>query len=770
MSATTFELRLRFESDWQVGEGAGRVGSIDRIARRDPATGLPYVPAKTLTGIVRDAAERAARALDDGQASGPWQEFCARLFGRQSKGAVAVGSTTSAALRLGAAGFEPALAAALQAHSARELRAALAFVKPGVAIDAESGQARDRMLRMEEVVVAGAELSAPVELDAALPPPVSAAAYALLAAACRLVSGLGAKRRRGLGRCVLTLRSSAGAAPDWAVLDADPPVWDDAARKSHARLVEEAAAAAPAAGWRGLLLRLELLGPLVVPDATLGNVVTTRDHVPGSLLLPALDAQLRAALGNHAAELTSWLAQGRLRVGHAYLWQGGVRLLPAPQALAADKDDPARVVNEFEHASDDAAQRKALRGGYLSPQGLPAEEGSPVVQRVATLAATHATIDDEPQRPTAAVGGVYSYEAIAPGQTLAAEVRWDAALPLDAATLAKRLHGQTLRIGRAKKDDYGRVRLHVEPRDPPAPLPAPGERHTLWLASPLLARDARLRPLADGAALVDWINRQLGTNLKLEQARLRLLRDEGWSSAWREPRPTRFALAPGGCLLLRGAIDAAACARLAAGLGERRGEGYGELLLDAPLLQGAIPRQRPPTHGPSAAAPAAVTQLRASDFTRALHARAWRRAVRQHALTQAAAVARELGWTDGRPPSSQLGALIAQLQFWDPQRFAAWWQQLKARDNRRDKWPQASIAALDAWARDPLGHLFGDAGRLQGLALPLLPGHDRAALQTALAPQLTRVYWLTVVGAELDRRALAERAAQVEAPRAARGG
>ena len=47
-------LRLEFLSDWHVGSGTGRPGNVDRLVTRD-ASGLPYVPAKTLTGIWRDA-------------------------------------------------------------------------------------------------------------------------------------------------------------------------------------------------------------------------------------------------------------------------------------------------------------------------------------------------------------------------------------------------------------------------------------------------------------------------------------------------------------------------------------------------------------------------------------------------------------------------------------------------------------------------------------------------------------------------------------------
>src|SRR5438128_1661025 len=50
----SFRIRLRMESDWHVGSGMGRPGNIDRLIVRD-SDGLPFVPAKTLRGILRDA-------------------------------------------------------------------------------------------------------------------------------------------------------------------------------------------------------------------------------------------------------------------------------------------------------------------------------------------------------------------------------------------------------------------------------------------------------------------------------------------------------------------------------------------------------------------------------------------------------------------------------------------------------------------------------------------------------------------------------------------
>lgn len=739
---SAIQINIVFHSDWHVGEGAGGAGYIDRLVRRHPQDGLPFVPAKTLTGILRDGCEKVAFGLDDGQ-PGAWQSFVAALFGQQSQGTDNPATTTPARLHIGPGRFAPELRAAL-AHDS-ELAAALVFIKPGVAIDA-NGVARSDMLRFEEVVLAGSELTAEAEIlvDRGT---IRPAALALLAAGARAAERLGGKRRRGNGRCSIEI---VGAPPKLIeILRQAPPEWpaEPPCGLSLATGVQRSRQ------WQRFSLDLELLSPVVVPERTAGNVITSRDHVPGSLLLPALNQRLRQLLGDRAGQLTTALAAGLVQVRNAYPSRGGERLLPVPAALMAEKERPGVVVNELYVRPDEHTQRKQLRAGYVSAAGLPRseEEKSPLVT-IDSVAVTHAVIDDQPQRPTAAVGGVYTYEAISCGQSLRAEVWIDASL-LASAGDPRVLNGE-IRLGRAKKDDYGRVRVTAASFDgKPA---ATGERgqFTLWLVSPLLARDERLRPIVDVGSLTTWLGKLLAVDLSCQRAFVRSLRDDGWNTAWREPRPTRFALAAGSCFLFKitgGSLAAERLARLAEeGLGERRGEGYGEVRVDPPLLvesatRLAVNNVPPPPAGEQH--PVAVTA-----FSQQIVERAWRRAIRHQALLGAPAIARELGWTDSKPQNSQLGALRSQFEQWSGDlsriQLGRWLGQLRQTANRVDKWPPASLPALQAFAEDSQAvwsHLNADG-------LPVLHDHQRNDFRGRLAGEATRVLWLTVIAAEFDRR------------------
>ncbi len=205
-----------FISDWHVGDGAGIPGYIDRIARRDPQDQLPYLPAKTLTGIWRDACEQVATGLDGGSIVG-WHEWVEALFGSQpSLSQSPAASPLTSAIQPPDQMPQPARLALRPARLLEDLRkklvesavlrAALSFIKPGMHIDAHTGQALDDHLRFEEMIRGGAVLEAPLELALEdLDTVQRDAALALLWAGARVVERLGGNRRRGAGECAFQL-------------------------------------------------------------------------------------------------------------------------------------------------------------------------------------------------------------------------------------------------------------------------------------------------------------------------------------------------------------------------------------------------------------------------------------------------------------------------------------------------------------------------------------------------------------------------------------
>ena len=157
----TFTLQLEFLSDWHVGSGTGRPGDVDRLVQRDRHN-LPYIPAKTLTGIWRDACERVAYGLDNGVSDGIWHQWVNYLFGDQPALRGPDDQTDQrpcpAALSIRTAHFPQALKAALKDKP--KLHSLVSIIKPGIKIDLNTGCAEPDCLRMEERVRGGALLQA----------------------------------------------------------------------------------------------------------------------------------------------------------------------------------------------------------------------------------------------------------------------------------------------------------------------------------------------------------------------------------------------------------------------------------------------------------------------------------------------------------------------------------------------------------------------------------------------------------------------------------
>jgi CRISPR-associated protein Csx10 len=772
-----FTLGVTMLTDWHVGTGGGRHGAIDRLIERDEE-GLPFLPATTVRGIWRDAAERLALGLDDGVPSGLWAKVVEGLFGDEPaladhRGVPVDRTPQGGVLSLSAARLSDHLRLCLRdlvpdridAGRAR-LRQALSFVKPGVAIDATTGAAREDHLRFEEVARQGAVLRAQGEIQLAGAQEVDKARVALLMAATRLIERLGGKRRRGAGRGTWTIAidpdasvpfDTADAAIDWLKGHAKPSLECAA---PAAEEVKFGAAADADHDWDVLPLILELLAPVVIADNVLGNVVTSRDSVPGTFLLPHVARALARA---GMMEVWRHIAAGDVRVSTATAEIAGTRGLPMPMAWWRQKDDDrgpdgkGTVVNCLSEGRprDRSTSFKPMRGGYVADVDPPGIGGAPpkLRERVDTVVRTHNTVEDEVQRPTEAVGGVYSYEALKPGARLGAQVRVRTSLAGGLQWKARVARG-VVRIGRAAKAGYGEIALRDgspqgrPQRQPPDLRQDDGSARSafsIWLTSDALLRPHALGPGTTTQALVDAVrdtlrrllNKDVSVRISDADAHLRSRRTESWASQWSLPRPSLIALQAGSCAVVDGLIlsDAEAADLENEGIGERRAEGYGEIRVNHPLLAARTSEWHPP-EGTSTKSnqqgdrtpslDRSLLDQRELDFVTAIEDAAWRSAVVDAAFRFAANRARRrsgLGWKtggdQGSPPMSQLGALRTAMNDLaepdDVEATKSWVKAIGTNKNRAEKWGGA-LALLNGTSG-----LLSQAGRVW----TLLEGGDR---------------------------------------------
>ncbi len=642
-------LTLHLDSDWHCGTGLGVPGGIDKLVNTDH-DGLPFVPGKTLTGVWRDACELVAAALDGSAGTsaettveaeaeavdGPvhsWHAWVDFLFGSQP---VLTGpdrpsrhEPRPAAVSVRPARYPAALCAALRPAGRRPLRDAATFIRPGVKIDPYTGRAADKFLRFEQMARSGAELTATATLTgwsdtatgtdtgtdagSGLDDDGRRAAAAVLLLGARLVESIGGKRRRGAGRCRLEVAATKVGAGAGAAIGPPLPALDSLvtwlrARDGVAPPVPPAHVETPTSAdhdrldetdWKIIELRLNLDTPLIVQDRAVGNAVRSLRFVPGSLLLPAVLRRLGAVPGWDPAGLAR---AGDLVVTNATVDVDGTPGRPLPRTWFHPKEDKKAAVNRLvDDPQERGAAAKPYKNDYVSvPPATDQVNSVTVSVRTPELTIhTHNVIDDSRQRPTSALVGLYTYQALAAGSVLRAQVRVRAGLLPDGAHTA--LAGAWA-LGRSAKDDYGQVSVTVE--GPPAAWAttstgAAGLDDTstiiVWLLSDVLIRDKRLRPSTDPVVFAEQLSAALGVKLTLTAGSsdgllLRVTatrRAESWQRSWCRPRPTLLGLAAGSVLTFTADRPVSAeklAAVQAAGIGERTAEGFGQLAINDPLL------------------------------------------------------------------------------------------------------------------------------------------------------------------------------------------
>ena len=725
-----YVLRIVMLSDWHTGSGQSQPGGVDALVARD-ADRLPFIPAKTVHGLWRDACELVARGLDNSTAHGPWSRLVEYLFGSQPARARSTlrRPPRPAALSVRPARYVSTLRSVLSRNEAA--RRALTFVKPGVCTNRLTGQAEEEFLRCEELARVGSELEADCWLE--LPEELLQPALALLVAGTKFFTRLGGKRRRGNGHCHVSLHGCNGSAvptleevcKTLATVEPRVPEPDDVGAPAPT-ILSRRTQPAPTAWWE-VPLRLKPLTPIAVTRRAVGNVVETLDYVPGYCLLPHVTHVLKS-LG--LRDVFTHVAAGRIRVLNATLAINGSRGRPVPFALHARKARPyfARptedVFNAF--AQEIEVSAKPIRHGYLVWRD-PNQVGYDTVPMTIR---THGTVDDESQRPTTEVGGVYAYEAIAPADKHGTPILLHSVLVL-AEELHDRLQGvdpnwwqqlnHHLVLGRSKKDDYGWVELTAEP---PVACKAPAESGeddllSVWVASDVLVRNAQLRYDPTEKTFRGLLERALGVRLEPAPGQfwqfVRVRRHETWHAGWGLPRPSLVGIQAGSCFRYRIVDGRLNPGRLLAlqsrGLGERTAEGFGEIVLNHPVLRTkpvdwkCLERSVPPTDP--------QRLLRPGDpgykFARLIEREAWKQVIERRVRELAAdpdVWRQQLGWsvrgTEVTPTLTQIMAFRQVLQRMgdadDKGRVLGWIKRAQAQRTGHGRTRSGHVGALEKYA------------------------------------------------------------------------
>ena len=174
--------KIKFYSPWHCGSGLSAGADVDLLVIKDK-NGMPYIPGKTLKGLIREAAESYAQYMAK-------REDLTVIFGNEGK-------TT------GCAYFSNATLAHLEYDEiVKQKLQRFMYRKSTTTAIGDNGIAKDKSLRSIEVVV-------PCELHATIDN-VPEEMEQILVKSLSLIKRMGHKRNRGLGRCDVKLEEEKG--------------------------------------------------------------------------------------------------------------------------------------------------------------------------------------------------------------------------------------------------------------------------------------------------------------------------------------------------------------------------------------------------------------------------------------------------------------------------------------------------------------------------------------------------------------------------------
>ena len=361
-------MTIVFTSDWGVSTGVGHAGRTHSKIER--SGDKPVVRGTVITGVLREQAMLAARALD-GAEEGKWTGFALWLFGQNPDGKQGSDPHPRHVIFSDAA---PASASAIPVHDTVSL-----------SIDPTTGTARDQFLRFTEraapgvltgtftlIDEAGAEISDPATIKAA---------HFLLGVAGLMVRGIGSGRSGGDGECTVVVsdkdyveigRQDAKVADAFkrilANRDNDSPTYSSAdvedvadqlrcrARKSLQKLqkVPDLPKDLPedspqdiampclqqsesgSTTWYETTLDVVLDTPVVSYEVPFSNEVRSLDFLRGTVLVPWLHNFLRKKYPDSDV-VNSAIVSGDLRISDALPVYKGVTGLPVPFVLENEK-------------------------------------------------------------------------------------------------------------------------------------------------------------------------------------------------------------------------------------------------------------------------------------------------------------------------------------------------------------------------------------------------------------------------------------------------
>ena len=626
-----------FTSDWGVSTGVGQAGRTHSTIER--SNGKPVVRGTVITGVLREQAMLAAKALDGPtkeNEKGKWTSFALWLFGQDPNSEP--GSTPHPRHVL----FSDATPASpIPVHDTVSL-----------SIDPDTGTARDQFLRFTERATAGVLTGTFTLIDEAgaeiSDKPTIDAAHFLLGVAGLMVRGIGSGRSGGDGECTVLVTNNKIKACDGQSTSKIVAFASSCAQELRTNLKNQArslkpevvnalpapqrsaqhqvgavdGSAATHSGGHHLILDLTLNSPIVSYEVPFSNEIRSLDFLRGTVLLPWLHRLVSSKKrGEKDAVITNAVTGGHLLVSDALPVIEDIKGLPVPLTLKTDKTSPSKSPITLYGGSHENKGKIPVRGGYVffGAKGGDGKEpgtktqgwyGKPPLRGRQTTAINHET-------GAASKGQLVLVEALPEKMCMRAHVwvsdeLWEAASVSDllgktrearlgsrkltgtfgSATCTLREETAAEREARSHFGNAGSAQL-TSAASSSADGTATGEGTTassrgvwLWFTSDVIARSAGLGAGGTVDDLIRAFEREGITLKPVGVPAIRHRRVDSWSPADNGPRASRLAIQAGSVIQVQvSEEDRGKLLKLAPfGVGELTAQGYGRFVIDHPLL------------------------------------------------------------------------------------------------------------------------------------------------------------------------------------------
>lgn len=580
-----------FTSDWGVSTGVGHAGRTHSKIER--SNNKPVVRGTVITGVLREQAMLAAKALDGPEEKSPkkWTNFALWLFGQDPDSEP--GSTPHPRHVL----FTDATpVSSIDIHDTVSL-----------SIDPQTGTARDQFLRFTERAAPGVLTGTFTLIDE-----VEARAGRSTSKIVAFASSCAQDLRTSLKKLAQSLKPEVVS------------VFPAPQRSTQHQVGTIDGSAAQHSGGRHLILDLTLNSPIVSYEVPFSNEIRSLDFLRGTVLLPWLHRLVSSKKhGEDEAVITNAVTGGHLSVSDALPVIEDIKGLPVPLTLKTDKTSPSDSPITLYGDSTEETGKIPVRGGYVffGFKGGDGKEpgtktqgwyGKPPLRGRQTTAINHET-------GAASKGQLVLVEALPEKMCMRAHV-WVSDELWEAASVSSLL-GKTrkARLGsrkltgtfgsatctlREETDDerearsrFGNAGIAQPTGDasksangmaPDEGTPASSDDQTvaLWFTSDVIARSAGL---GAGGTVDDLIRAFEREGIIVEAVgtpSLRHRRVDSWSPADNGPRASRLAIQAGSVIKVSASkADRDKLLKLAPfGVGELTAQGYGRFVVAHPLL------------------------------------------------------------------------------------------------------------------------------------------------------------------------------------------